>query len=424
MRPDAERVTVPVEAEPEAETPGVGPGPILQVLALRAYRYYWVAQFLSALVNGTLRFVFIWLVLDLTDWAAAVGLMGVALGVPALILSAPAGVLSDRTDRRLLVVRAATATSLSLVVTAALVATDLMNLTGALIAAFAVSAIVAPVTPALMAIVPTLVSQERLLSGVALQNIGMMLAQVIGAVVAGGAIDLFGTGGAFVALAALKGGSAFFMWCVEMPRPSETPARDSALAEMREGLRFALLSEPIRSLLGVALLAGFSVGVVTILVPELARNRLGQDALSTSLLFAALASGLMITSIGLATRRTLERRGWLMAAALTAVAGPGLIAMAVAPDYPFLLGVMFCWGLGGGAVLTMQRTLLQETTPDEMMGRVMGLNWLMMSGAFPLSALAAIIGAPRLGTSGTLLATGLIALAASAAVWRRALRRL
>ena len=81
------RSTVPMtEASAAASV-----SPVRELLADPSYRSFWVAQVLVFGVYGTVRFMFVWLMVTLTDWSAAEGLVGVALGVPALVLSLQIG---------------------------------------------------------------------------------------------------------------------------------------------------------------------------------------------------------------------------------------------------------------------------------------------------------------------------------------------
>ena len=77
--------------------------PIRQLLADRNFRRFWISQLLYTGVTGTLRFTFVWLVVTLTEWPSAEGLVAIALGLPAMLLSVPAGAWSDRVDRRLVI---------------------------------------------------------------------------------------------------------------------------------------------------------------------------------------------------------------------------------------------------------------------------------------------------------------------------------
>lgn len=81
-------------------TEGTQRSPVAKLLADRNFRRYWIAQTLVFGTNGTVRFAFVWLVVTLTDWPSAEGLIGISLGLPALFLALPAGAWSDRTDRR------------------------------------------------------------------------------------------------------------------------------------------------------------------------------------------------------------------------------------------------------------------------------------------------------------------------------------
>jgi hypothetical protein len=193
---------------------------------------------------------------------------------------------------------------------------------------------------------------------------------------------------------------------------------------MLEGLRFSRSAQPLPALLGVGGVAGFAGGVATILVPEISRNAFGRGPFDTSLLFAALAAGMVASSLAIASRRSLARPGLVLAIGFSLVAGPGLIVMGVSASYRLTLGAMLVWGLGGGLVLTTQRTLLQRATPPEMMGRVMGVASLAMAGALPVAAVAASVGASALGSSGTLAASGALVCLASLFAWRRNLRQL
>lgn len=99
--------------------------------------------------------------------------------------------------------------------------------------------------------------------------------------------------------------------------------------------------------------------------------------------------------------------------------------MALSRSYVLTLALMAVWGVGGGIVMTMQRTLLQERTPDQLMGRVMGLNTLGMLGSFPLAAVAAAALTSATSTTTALVVMGVsTTVAAGAMTLRRPVRTL
>lgn len=76
------------------------PSPARELLADRDFRGFWLAQTCLAGIGGTMRFTFVWLVVTLTDWTAAEGIVAGLLGLPAMLFSAAAGAWSDRVDRK------------------------------------------------------------------------------------------------------------------------------------------------------------------------------------------------------------------------------------------------------------------------------------------------------------------------------------
>lgn len=396
--------------------------PIRAVLASRDFRWYWVAQFLAALGNGALRFVFVWLALDLSDDPSAPGLVGAALGLPALVLMIPAGAWSDRFDRRRLVILASLAAAAGLVVAAAVTWADAMSLPVAAAFAVVVGGLLAVSAPALQALVPSLVPPDRLMTGAALQGMGMNAALLFGAMAGGGAIAVAGVGGAFAVLGILQLIAAAAMGRVRLAPHAVRPRRGMR-GDIGHGLRFSAGHEPIRSLLGIGLLAGFIWGIVSILLPEVAKDDLGAGAFPTSLLFSALGVGLFLTSLALASRPAIHRPGLLIAVAISTLLGGAVVVMGLSRSYALTFAVMLAWGVGGGISMTLQRGLLQIHTPDELMGRVMGLNSLAMIGSFPLAAGVASVAASALGPATSLTAVGFAAIVVSIPlVWRRAVR--
>lgn len=380
--------------------------PLRAVMGLVPFRRFLGAQFLSALVNGTLRFALVWITLDLTDWDPAVGLVGLALGGAGLVVAVPAGAWSDRTDRRLLFVRVSAVTTVVLASAAVVVGLDLGGVWAVTVHAALLGALLTSVAPSTQAMVSVLVPPERLMNGVALQMISMNVAMMMGAVVGGAAIAIGGNVGGLALLATFEAIATVQMARVEVPARVVQTTKTRMRTDIGEGFRWARAHEPARSLLVIMLVLGFLWGGVTLLLPELAKDELGAGAFASSVLFAPLGLGMIITSMTLASRPTVRQRGRLLTMCFVFVAGPMVVLMGLSRSYVLDLALMALWGTGGGVVMTIQRTLLQEQTPDELMGRVMGLNTLGMLGSFPLAALTASILTGAIGTGGALVAMG------------------
>jgi hypothetical protein len=160
-----------------------------------------------------------------------------------------------------------------------------------------------------------------------------------------------------------------------------------------------------------------------ILLPEVAKEELGIGAFQTSLLFSALGVSLFGTSMVVASRHHIRRPGLLIACSISTLLGGGVLVMGLSRSYALTLAVMLAWGVGGGISMTLQRGLLQRHTPDDLLGRVMGISSLAMIGSFPLAAGVASVLSSVMGPADALVAVGIATLAVSAVVgWRRAIR--
>jgi MFS family permease len=362
------------------------------------------------LIGGISRFAFVWLALEISDRAAAPAFLGFAVGIPGLIVSLPAGAISDRVDRRLLVIWVSLAGAAVLLASAVVIQADLINLPIAMVLAFGVGTSVAIVTPALQAMVPQLVPQDRLMSAVGLQNMGQSVAQIGGAVISGGAITLFGIGAAFFVFTALGVAAVVLMWMVNLP-PYERAARaaggtiGSIVADIESGLGYAFGRDPLRSLIIVGLFMGSGIGAYGILMPDIAKNELGQGAFATSILIGMLSVGMVTTSLYLASRHQITRRGLMFLAAFNCF-GPGLMAIGLSNNYFLTVVIMIIWGGCGGVLMTSQRTLLQEFTEQHMMGRVMSLFALTFNGLLPISAVYVGLMRSQFGPGDTLAIMG------------------
>jgi MFS family permease len=341
-----------------------------------------------------------------------------------MVVSLPAGALSDRVDRIGLIVVGSLVTAGTLGVLAATIWLDVVSVWMVAGAALLVGSTLSLVAPAMQAIVPALVPPERLMTGVGLQGMSMNIAMLTGAVLGGVAIAVAGTAGAMAGLATISLVAAVGMAGVALPARTPVGRERRVLAEMVEGLRFAGGREPLRSMLAVGFVASGAWGVVQLVLPDVLRTTLGQGAFATSLVFGALGVGMLATTLVIANRDAIARRGRVLAIPFSGFCGSTIVVMGVSRSYAVTMLAMLWWGVTGGIVMTLQRTILQESTPDEFMGRVMGCNAFAMTGSYPIAAALAAVGTAVLGGPGTLVAGGLIVtLAASLVVWRPAVQR-
>jgi MFS family permease len=358
-------------------------GSVRALLRSPAFTGVLIANILAAIALGTSRFVFVWLIGELTEWNPATAILGIVIGVPPLMLSAWAGSLADRIEPRKLGVTLFGISMVLFTATAVLVESDVMTVPLAMVCAFVTATAPAMLVPLLQALVPQIVPQRQLMQAVALQNLGMMTSIIAGVFFGGAIIQAFGVSAGFWLLVVATALGIVVYHRTPLPDRPVTVAN-----AIRHAAGIALRTEPLRSLLALTGVLGLVIAASTLLLPELARDVLGTGSLAASALNVCMSLGMVTTSMVLATRWTPSRPGLVLAIATSAALGTGLVAIGSSRVYA--LTALFCllWGLSGGIAMTLMRTLLQLHTPPELMGRVMGLSAMAQNGAFPIGALA------------------------------------
>jgi predicted MFS family arabinose efflux permease len=402
--------------------------PLARTFAIRDFRLYWAGALAYSVVVGSQRFVFVWLVLDISDRAGLAGIVGFALGIPAFFITLPAGVWADRVHRGRMVAITAAGSAVVAIALAAAIWLSVVSVGVALVGALAMGTMGAGTQPPLAAIVPSIVPRDRLVNAIVLRTMGQNLAQILGASIGGAAIALWGFGGAFSVQALCYATAALLMLAVRVPPTASTAdgPRPAMLAQLREGLAFVFRDPALRALMFIMLVSGlFMLGPVFVLIPQIARDRLGQGAFSAGLLFAIMGAGMFVMSVILASMSRIDRKGRLFLLNMF-VAGPVVAGMGIAPWYAGLAALMFAWGLGGGIFVSLNQTLLQLNAPDRVMGRVMSISALSIAGLIPLGSLLAGAMAEVIGAEAYMVCCGaaIVAAAALAFTTQGALRRM
>jgi len=412
-------VTLP--DDPPGSVDGHTPSPVRELWSDDNYRNFWVAQILFWGVNGTLRFVFIWLIVTLTDWPSAEGLIGIALGLPALLLSVPAGAWSDRVNRQKFIRQWTLVTGALFAAFAIVVGTGGATPILAGVAAIFIGVSTSLISPSTSAIVPTLVPGRLLMNATALQNGGGQAAQFTGLVLGGGAIALFGNAAGFALLAAMCAASAALMAKVDIEHtPPTEPARMRVLAsEIVAGTKYGLGRDPMRTLLLLALALGTSFSAMQITIPRVVEEDYGLGSGAAGLLLGTFGVGMLISSTLIASRREM-RHGRNVSLFVGVGLGMGQFLLSLAPNYGVSIAVMIAWGINAGIAIASHRTLLQRETSPEMMGRVMGLMTLGFAGGLPFGALAQSLLAPAVGPVMTMRIVGIATMCITIPLtWRR-----
>src|SRR5438045_4380474 len=164
----------------------------LVALEHRDYRLFYIALVVAGVGAQVQATANLWQVYELTGSALQLGLIGLARGVPIVVLSLMGGVVADRVDRRIfIIVTQVIAGTLSLTL-AVLTATHLIAVWHIYLVSFLGAAFTATNAPARSAMIPSLVPRHHLLNAIALNGTVWQTANIVGPALAGGAIAVIG----------------------------------------------------------------------------------------------------------------------------------------------------------------------------------------------------------------------------------------
>jgi MFS family permease len=384
---------------------------ILRPLRVRDFAFLWIGLTISFIGDGVYIIAIAWQTYDLSNSPSALAAVGIAWSLPQVILLLITGVLSDRVDRRLLMIAG------DVIRGAAVLTIGIMSIGGTLTMTWLIGLVVvfgagqALFGPAFSSIVPQVVPEELLVEANALdQFVRPVTWTLIGPLLGGVLIANVGTGWAFVLDAATFVVSAVMVGLMRTrPEAKSEAERASPWSDLKEGLRYVRS----KTWLWVGMLTGLVSllavwGPWEVLMPYVVRNDLGGSAADLGLVFGAGGVGSVTVALALGQRGRLPRRAvtvlyltWAVGMLMTA--GFGLVstvwqAMAVAfVSESCITSLVVIWF-----------TLLQRLVPGHLLGRVSSLDWLISIGGVPLSFAVVGPAAAAFGADATLIAAGVI----------------
>ncbi len=382
---------------------------MLRVLRHRNFALLWIGQSVSLLGDGIYTVAIAWLVYDISNAPSALGLVGLAWTAPQIATLLLAGVVTDRYERRLIVIVADLLRVVAIGALGLLALFDLIELWHVVLLVIVYGVGEALFLPAFTAIVPEVVPKAELLQASALKEfmepVGFRFA---GPALGGLLIAVAGVATAFLIDAATFAVSAVVVSLMSrLPRP--VPAELSIWMDLREGFAFMRARPWLWVTLAsaaIALLASF--GPLDVLLPYLIRNDLGGDAATFGTVLAAgglgsITAALVLSRLGAPRRHvTFMYAGWAVSGALTA-------GFAVTNAAWQMCAVAFVSFASATAGMVVWSTLMQTLVPAEMLGRVASLDWFVSFGLVPVSfALTGPI-AELVGAKETLIGAGVIA---------------
>lgn len=371
---------------------------------------WWQAIFMENLVVG-------WLVLELTNSAWLVAVVGFCRSLPMLLLGFYAGLIADRMGRRKVIVMAQSLNLSLYLLTLLLIASGSLRVWHLAVIAFGLGSAWALDWPARRALLPDLVGKKRTVDAMLLENFAQGWARILGPLVAGWLVAMLGPIGCYTVMAALSGTALINVYALSkqpIPRTNLRPAA-SPWSVLGETLRYVKSSQPILGVMLITIVLNLWMIPYMTLLPVFARDVLGQGPVGLGIL--GMASGIG-SFVGLGMTSYVRRyvsNGWIFTAG-TLCMSLALVAFSQSTVYGVSWAMLVCAGMGQACFGIMQSSIILLTASDEMRSRTMGILVLAIGsdpvGKLQTGALAQAFGAPfAVGLQAAMGAVAIIAIA-------------
>ena len=361
-----------------------------------------------------------WAVLEFTDSALYLGLINACRMVPAFLLSVPAGVLADRSDRRKLLILLQAGILLPTFCVGYLLAADSPFWLLAVVVTLR-SVLTAVVTPVRNSLVPNLVPENQVASAVAVDSAVRNLSRIVGPAIAGTLLAVMEVADVFW-ISACSIVAVLLSLFVVHPESNRDAVSNNIKADIQEAAVYVKNSPSVQSLLILAVVPMVFAFPYTAMMPLFAEDLLQLGPEGLGVLLSVAAAGALVGSAWLSLGSETEGPGkWLVCSIIGF--GLFLLLFMIAETLVTAAVTMFLVGLASAIYRTMSRVTLQTRVPDRLRGRILSIalmdRGLMPLGAILIGAVAEWAGALWAGMvmGGGCVAVTLAVLAARRQIW-------
>jgi MFS family permease len=386
---------------------------LLAPLRHRNFRLLWIGACASLVGDGAYLIALAWQAYTLSHTPTALAMLGVCATVPQLLALLGSGILSDRVERRRVLLGADVMRFVAVLVVAVLVMSGQTHMWQLAVLSVVYGLGAGTAAPAFDAIIPDLVPDQDLQQANALdQFLKPAMLRLGGPALGGVLIAVHGAGTAFLFDAITFLVSALCVWKMgarpQAVDPYDSSEGPSLLADALAGVRFVKSRTWLWGTLVSATVAYLLfIGPTEVLLPYLVKVVLHGTASDLGIILGAggvgaIAAALIVGRMGLPHRQlTFMYLCWSLAS--LAVAGYGL---ATAGWQLMIISLVINGQEAAGTVAWA--TTRQRLVPAEMLGRISSLEWFFSIAGLPVSfALTAPVAA-LIGAQTTFIAAGVL----------------
>lgn len=325
-----------------------------------------------------------WYVVNELNMKSYLGIILMFTSIPRLLLMIFGGFLSDKYSKTKIMFLSLVTRSILVFTLVCLIITGNVNILVLLPFAFLFGILDALFYPANSSVVPEIVGREDLTRANTLLQSTNLFSLVFSPILAGVLLSTgsFATLFSITAILLLLGGIGVIF--IKTSHQVQEKNRESLVENIKSGYNFVRNDSLLSSLMAMIFIVNFFiVGPVNIALPIIVDEKLGANALNLSFMQSAMFFGLLISTIIFSIKNIRRKRGSIILSAMIlsgfCVSGLALVSNLFLSQ---LILVVYGACLSVGSLII---AIIQENTPSEKMGRVMGLTSTASLGLTPLS---------------------------------------
>jgi MFS family permease len=386
----------------------------VEALENRHFRWYWLGRLTSLAAFQMDGVAQGWLTYALTGSAMSLGWISAARSLSLLLFSLYGGALSDRLQKRRILIAIRWIRLISHLVIAILISVDAIQVWHLAVRSLLSGVLLAIIMPAERAIVPELVDRQTLLNAFALSSIATGLMGMFAAWVAGLLIDTAGIAVVYYAIVVFHLLTALLV--ARLPASARAPLDTQSLwRSLFKAVQYVSGQPILPGLLGLALATTLFGRPYSTLMPPFAQEVMGFGASGLGLLTAAPQLGSLLSALAMASLGRFQAKGKLLLAA-GLLWGIALLCFGNAQFLPIVVISLVVAGAASNTCFVTTQALLQVNADTRFHGRVMSLQIMMsglaLLGTLPASAVADWQGVPvAVSVLGLLLALAFLGIA-------------
>jgi MFS family permease len=359
---------------------------LLRPLRERDFALLWTGMTVSLLGDGIYTVAVAWQVYELHNDPSALALVGLAWTGGLVLFILLAGVLSDRLDRRRVMIGADILRAVVQLAIGALAISGVLEVWMLVLLVLVHGIGEAFFAPAFSALVPDILAPPLIPQASAIEQIVRQAARnFLGPAIGGVIVALVGPGTSFIIDAATFVFSAICIFAIRTRTDVVRERAAGVVAELREGVAYVRTQTWLWGTLVAASLAIlFFMGPIQVLVPYVVKNDLDAGSGSYGLILALEGAGAILMSVWVGAHGLPRREvSWMML--MWAFGGVPFVGFALGQQVWVLAVCSALWGAALAFGMIVWTTRMGTRVPMRLRGRVNSVDWFVSIGLAPLS---------------------------------------